>query len=103
MHSQQHACGAGPATPENGDVLHRATGQDVWDQKSSNEADSEGATAAAQACGYVAGEAEAHAYLRNVAAGCSRPGELLLLLSELEGHQRRGAARVIEKALEARP
>ncbi len=102
MHAHQHALRAGSAVPENGDVLHRATGQDVWDNESSNDPDSDGATAAAQALEHVAGEAEAHAYLRRVDAGCSRPGELLLLLSELEGHERRGAARVIEKALEAR-
>ncbi|MDP9126095.1 MAG: hypothetical protein M3N82_16130, partial [Pseudomonadota bacterium] len=50
MQSQRHALGAGSAVPENGDVLHRATGgQDVWDQESSNSTYSEGAAGTAQA------------------------------------------------------
>ncbi len=51
MHSQHRALGAGPAVPENGDVLHRATGQDVLDQESSNTAYSEGCSGASQAEG----------------------------------------------------
>lgn len=51
MQALQHAHGAGSAVPENGDVLHRATGQDVWDQESSNSTDSEGAAGAAQGLG----------------------------------------------------
>ena len=80
MHSQQYARAAGFAAPKNG----------------------EGQRAHVQAPQPAAGEAEARVYLEHVVAGRSRPGELLLLLSELEGHQRRGAACVIERALGVR-
>ncbi len=105
---------AGRDSPEKSEGQYAANVLASREQLPGIGGDSAGAEPAKQAplrrrsCGrswtpvLAAGEAEAVSYLMRSFGGRARPGELLQLLTELDGPRRRGAARLIERALERR-